>query len=326
MFLHNIIRRLVYSLLFVIEFILQPKLLAISKYSTIISLPTPFVISYVTVSENSNNCIVWNKQQNENIEHYCIYRNSTNFENNWNLVSIIDSNIDTVYNDVNTFSNIQAYKYKISAKDRCGNEYFSNQFFKTICLTLKKLPDSASISLNWNAYEGMNVLLYEIFRGLSINNMEFVDNVSSDKTTYSDQIVSQTNYYYRVVAIGYNSDTIYKKNFIRILKKNPDTLYIKSFSNFVNTVHDNVLLPYNNKYIQIIPNPLKIESIVRFLYDSSKKYYLKIFDILGSLVYNQELSSGEFLLDKQKFNSGIYIIQINDGEISYEDKLIVDIN
>jgi hypothetical protein len=295
----------------------------IDKYSVFVNQPNqirPPVIEWVTVSENSKNQIDWIKQVNDNIVYYNVYRNSTDLDTNWVLAGVVNYNSDDYLNDLNSYATIQSYRYRISAVDKCGNETFSNSIFRTIFLQIKP-PINGSNILDWNPYEGINVTSYRIYKGTTPFNLAVIDSVSSDLTTYTDQNVNLTNNYYQVEALGYELDSIsnhsIKANFARAISNQ-----IHSFSNIITHNFDTILNSLEIDSLQIFPNPLETESVVKFPYYPSQHYKLYIYDLIGNIISERSLTSGEFLIHRQDFNNGLYILKVS-GKKSIQIKLIV---
>ena len=304
-------------------FLLPCSIAAINKYTVLLQQPDmikPPVISWVTVNDSNKNHIVWKKQVNDNIVYYNVYRNSNNAGNEWELAGTVDYNSDTYLNDLNSYARIQSYKYKIAAVDKCGNEVFSNLIFRTICLKIKEIKDGG-VTIEWNPYEGINVIEYRIYRGIKPENMVVIDSLKPTILNYTDNKLLDTNYYYKVEAIGTEIDTLAQQINKPALMKAASN-YIKSESNTVSSRFDSIEYPINNESLHIYPNPLISESVIEFPYDASVNYQLIIYDLLGSVVYQQSVFSGEFLLKHRNIKDGLYLLQIK-GKYTLQKKLIV---
>lgn len=316
-------RNIFFLLLMVSILILPCNINAINKYTVLLQQPDlirPPVISWVTVNDSNKNHIVWKKQLNDNIVYYNVYRNSNNSDNEWDLAGTVDYNSDTYLNDLNSYARIQSYKYRIAAVDKCGNEVFSNLIFRTICLKIKEIKDG-SVTIEWNPYEGINVIEYRIYRGLKPENMVVIDSLKPTILNFTDNKLLDLNYYYKVEAIGTEIDTLTQQINTPSLMKAASNL-IKSESNTVSSRFDSIEYPINNESLHIYPNPLVSESVIEFPYDASVNYQLFIYDFLGRIVYYQTVLSGEFLLKHENLKDGMYFLQIK-GKIILQKKLLV---
>jgi len=304
-------------------FILPVELSGINKYTVVVHQPEivrPPIIKWVTVAENDKNQIVWKKQVNEAIVYYNVYRSSDNTQSTWELAGTVDYNSDTYLNDLNSYANVQSYKYRIAAVDKCGNETFSNTIFRTIYLQFKGTIDGSS-TIEWSPYEGMNVTVYRVYKGLTPDNLALIDSTVAMITTYTDHVNPLNNVYYRLEADGFVTDSIpqqvIRQGFVKAASNN-----IKSLSNIAASSYDSILNPFENESLHIYPNPMKAECVVQFPYDPVQHYQLVILDLLGNRVYQQPVLSDEFLINRGNLNEGLYILQIV-GKKSIQKKLIV---
>lgn len=295
----------------------------INKYTVVVHQPNPIkncVINWVTVSEDDKNQIAWQKQVNDNIVYYNVYRNSTDSDIVWELAGTVDYNSETYLNDLNSYARIQSYRYRIAAVDKCGNETYSNIIFRTIFLKFKEAIDG-TYTIEWNPYEGINVTAYRIYKGTTPFNLAVVDSTSSTTTNYTDKVLNSSNNYYQVEAVGYEYDSIpvqlIKPNYVKAVSNQ-----VKSVSNIISSNYDSILNPFENESLHIYPNPLEIASVVQFPYDPAQHYQLIILDMLGNIVYQQSVLSGEFLINQENLNAGLYILQIK-GKKSIQKKLII---
>lgn len=77
---------------------------------------------------------------------------------------------------------------------------------------------------------------------------------------------------------------------------------------------------YNNPFM-VYPNPAK-ESVNISLPDD-EIYSLKIFDLLGQMVYNKTPIQGKFELDVSTYEQGVYFVSMSDGKKTLNRQLII---
>lgn len=298
---------------------------AINKYVVTVIQPNPIktpVIKWVSVTGNNKNEIVWQKQVNDNIVYYNVYRNASDNENTWELAGTVDYKSETYLNDLNSFANVQSYKYKIAAVDKCGNETFSNTIVRSIYLSIKN--SEGLNTLQWTPYEGIQVNDYRVLKGTSPGNLIATDSIDATTTTYVDKNSTNDLTYYQIEALSLVEDsTSQQANKITQVKAISNN--VKSTSNIVSNTYDSILNPFENKNLIIYPNPLKTTSVVKFPFDSSQHYQLIILDLIGNIIKQTTVNSGEFLIYNENFAQGIYILKIV-GRNSIQQKLIVERN
>jgi len=318
----NNLRFLYIILIYVGTLIFPIQLSGVKKYKVFVQQPDlvkPPVIKWVTVNDYKKINIAWEKQVNDNIDYYKVYRSLENSESNWELAGSVDYHSDSYLNDLNSYASIQSYKYRISAVDKCGNETYSKTIFRTIYLHLKETIDGRH-TIEWNPYEGMNVTIYLIYNGSTSKNLSLIDSVGATRTSY-DINISQDITNYRVEARGFVLDTLSNQtNKMNIVNSTSD--YVYSFSNITTYNYDSILNHFDNENLQIYPNILKTESEIKFPFDPNQHYQLYIFDMLGNIVYKQSVLSGEFIIKNKNFKDGMYFLQIV-GKKRIQKKLIV---
>lgn len=302
-----------------------PSLGSINSYSVTVKQPDlikPPVMRWVSVDENDKNNIVWKKQINDAIDHYNVYRSSTIGGENWELAGTVDYNSETYLKDLNSFARVQAYKYRIGAVDKCGNEVFSNVIFKTIFLKFRDI-NTEKTEIEWNESEGLDVQKYYVYRGLRNERLTLMDSTSSTVSNYIDIHKDKLNYVYMVEAIGTDFDSVPQLASTKMNRIRQSLALIRSVSNKISNTYDSVFSQYSDSDLIIYPNPLTSKSVIKFPYFLSQHYELTIYDILGNKVYTQNIDSGEFFIYKNNLKAGMYLLRINCGSKSIQKRLIV---
>ncbi len=299
--------------LLVVNSLVLTELGAVNKYIVTFKHPNPVeepVIAQVnTLSENENQ-IIWGEQNNVNLQHYNVYRNSINEDIGWTLIGRVNYPDSSRFNDKNVYSNIQSYQYKVSAVDICADETFSSAV-KTLKLNLDKRNDGTYI-LNWNSSNDIKLRSYVILKGSSFNHLNSIDSLSETNPEYIDNQNATITQYYRITSNALLADSVL------VDKNKTNRIIIRS--NIVSTLGDNI--EDSDNTIKLYPNPLSSYSIVALPYNPVKPYIVSIFDFTGKRVYNQTVYSDEFLLDRGNMKEGVYIIQVAGNRV-YRKKIII---
>jgi len=296
---------------------------AINSYSLTVHQPTYITapnIEFVSISNNSFVQVSWQKQVSDKIEFYKVYRNSSEAELDWEYVGKMDYNSNNLLDDLNSLVNIQSYRYKISAVDKCGNEFYSNEIVKTIYLRARDSINGVKI-IEWNQYEGSNISNYRIYKGLTPFDLTIIDSTSHEISKYIDIDTITTDCYYQIEAIGYEDRVEEQAETVALRRSNQ--IIFNSFSNVVAIKYDSVLKLFTSNNLQIYPNPIKSASAIRFPFNQSKHYQMFLIDLTGKIVLKRNLNSGEFVLKRQNLKDGIYILRISSESESIQKKIIV---
>ncbi|MFH1321233.1 MAG: PKD domain-containing protein [Bacteroidota bacterium] len=155
-------------------------------------------ICLVTVdSATGRNIIVWEKLQVQGVQSYNIYKESTQ-AGLYYLIGNVP--VDSLSQFIDSLSNPlqQAWRYKISIMDSCGNESELSQAHKTMHLTIN-LGIGDNINLIWDHYQGFSFLTYYIHRYSTANGWEEIDSIASNLTSRTDFSPPAGNLFYQVV-------------------------------------------------------------------------------------------------------------------------------
>ena len=155
-------------------------------------------ICLVTVdSATGRNLVVWEKAQTQGVQSYNIYRESTQAGTYYSIGNVPVDNLSLF---VDTLSNPhqQAYRYKISVVDSCGNESGKSQEHKTIHLTINKGLGN-DINLIWDHYEGFVFYTYYIYRYSTSTGWLVIDSIASNLTSRTDPSPPPANLWYQIV-------------------------------------------------------------------------------------------------------------------------------
>jgi hypothetical protein len=277
---------------------------------------TPFnneEICLVTIdTETQKNLIIWERTPGKFTLTYNIYR-ETNIVDVYDLIGSSDFKNPGTFIDEDSDPTKQAYKYKISSVDTCGNESELSSFHTSLHLTIN-IGLNGSTNLIWSKYEGFNVQTYNIWRGSDLNSMSLIGSVSGSNYSYTDSDpLPGTNVYQVEVVSPYTC--------------NPDNLkatYSSSFSNpaFRYNVSINDLTSSNS--IDIYPNPFSESTTLKFRNQEGFQYKLYIMDLSGKICQIiDDIYSSEYVLEKRNLKEGFYLIELRGPDI-YRGKLIID--
>ncbi len=302
----------------------SPDLQAINSYVVTVIQPNPIktpVIKWVSVTGNNKNEIAWQKQVNDNIVYYNVYRNASDNENSWELAGTVDYKSETYLNDLNSYANVQSYKYKIAAVDKCGNETFSNTIVRSIYLTIKN--NDGLNALQWTPYEGIKVNNYRILKGSNPDALLAIDSLDANTTNYIDKNTTNELSYYQIEAFSFDEDSTTSQQVNKMTQVKAISNNVRSTSNIVSNTYDSILNPFENKNLIIYPNPLITTAVVKFPYDTTQHYQLIILDLLGNTIKQSVITSGEFLINNDNLSEGIYILKIVGNRNNIQKKLLV---
>ncbi|UPT65491.1 MAG: T9SS type A sorting domain-containing protein [Sphingobacteriales bacterium JAD_PAG50586_3] len=132
----------------------------------------------------------------------------------------------------------------------------------------------------------------------------------------------------RKIALVYNFATTQKK-MIKNLDKIQDaydnqTGVFKPANTANNSVIDPIRPPADRFEVNISPNPMKNEAIVRFDNPRNEEFILQVFDLSGKLIMAKAGITGtQVTVERGDMAPGMYIIELRSGSQRTTAKLVV---
>ncbi|MDQ3046360.1 MAG: FG-GAP-like repeat-containing protein [Bacteroidota bacterium] len=277
----------------------------------------------VTVDDNSQyNKVVWEKPVTTEIDSFRIYREVlSSFEH---IASVsydsLSEYVDSSYlplADPNTTN----HRYKIAVVDTCGNVSAISAHHRTVFLQANQGVGGV-VNLSWIPYDGATVDYYRILRDtLGSGAFVVLDSVPGSNTVFTDLLppVSVLNVSY-VLESNWSTSCNSTRATISTTRSN-----IKNHALVTIGVTENNMM--NNEII-IYPNPAS--EMFTLQYPAGfEKYNLQVFDALGQMVMQEQLSSDSQTgtLNKQfdvsHLNKGMYIVSVQTEYGSTFKRLVI---
>lgn len=288
-----------------------------SKTITVTTLnpPTPSICMATVDSLSQFNIIYWDKTPfaGGEVDTFVVYRDIAN--NNYAPIGKVPYDSLSQFTDTvrsryaaNGDPNASSWRYKISAIDSCGNEGAKSPYHQTVFI------QNTGGNFSWNQYliEGQITPVPALSNYLflrdntSTGNYLTIQTLSASSTAYTDgqYTIYQATGAWRV-----------KTNWAISCEPTRGTI-ITTRSNIKTSAITTSVANNTMDQMQISPNPAS-EAITIQCPGGYKKLNLQVFDALGQLVYNEQLSgdgSSKAILTKQldvsTFKKGIYIVNI----------------
>jgi hypothetical protein len=265
-------------------------------------------ICMVTVNENHKNLVVWQKPDNDAIDSFVIYRESTYQTNVFDLIGKVANSEQSVFVDENSNSLIQGNRYKITARDICGFETPQSASHKTMHLTINR-GQGNSWNLIWDAYEGFNVSSYKIYRGSSQTALEQVGSTAGGFNTFTDFTAPEGDIFYQVEVLApYSCNTL------------KSTTYSSSRSNIASNTAISVPSAFTINSPGIYPVPVKDDLSFKINFNEPADAYIYASD--GRLVLALKQITLKQKIDVRKLSRGMYLLHLNNCKGNYFGKFI----
>ncbi|MBR4218902.1 MAG: C10 family peptidase [Bacteroidales bacterium] len=162
--------------------------------------------------ENGHNVVVWNAMADPDVKKYKLYRENDK-ANVYEPLAVVDVNPETAiytYEDVTADPSVRAYRYKMTAMDECDGETALSELHKTLHLTINKGLGN-SWNLIWTPYEGFEFESYRLYRGTANNNLQLIQTMPSNLTSFTDQNPGDGALFYQIEVVLPESAPVHTK-------------------------------------------------------------------------------------------------------------------
>lgn len=153
------------------------------------------VITLVTVDENAHNIINFSADQSffTNVR----ILKETNVLNQFAEVAVVPTT-QGAYIDTQSDASQKADRYRVQGVLEGGGYTAESAIHKTVHATINRGVQEGTYNLIWNAYEGADVVTYNILRGSSASELTQIASVAASATSYTDQAPVDAEPYYVV--------------------------------------------------------------------------------------------------------------------------------
>nr|WP_294859225.1 T9SS type A sorting domain-containing protein [uncultured Fluviicola sp.] len=264
------------------------------------TLPDPIEICLVTVDSTTNtNLVVWTKPITTGIDHFNIYRETSQAGFYQIVGSVLYSN-ESIYNDLVASPNVRSWRYKISSVDDCGNESELSASHKTIHLVISHGLGN-DINLFWDSYEGFTYPNFVLRRHTDAAGWTTLATMPINLFTYTDQPSTTDGLFYEVTvdAPSLCSSTKMAQDF-NTTRSNRD--------NRLSTAQPNSVSELLDQAVNIYPNPAN--TVLNVDNSSSQLIEARILDQAGRVISSTTLVPGQTKIDCGKLAMGMYSIEL----------------
>ena len=243
------------------------------------------------------------------IDSMLIYREGRR-ANQYVLIGSQSAKEGFTFTDKTAYPSQQEYRYKIALKDLCGNVSQQSALHKTIYLSMNKGASESIWNLVWTPYIGLyEIATYDIYRGTNPDNMEYLNSVSGNSTSFTDfNAPTGKNIYYQIKIAD-----------VKCSENDTDTEIRSNIMNF-NIITGMVGGEEVASQIEVFPNPNQGNFTVNVTNASGD---LKIINVLGEIVRVEKLEEMNTKLDITGLATGVYLIEMNSGKTQSRKKVIV---
>ena len=272
---------------------------------------TQIPICMVT-NQNNHNLVIWENINNTYVNKYKIYKQSK-LNSNYILVHEQSKKVNSTWLDTN--SNNQIERYKLSILDACGRETMLSENHTTILLS-SNLGSNSTVNLAWNPYEGFSYKNFEIWRSTDGVSFNLLSTVANNTYAFIDNNPPATGYY-QIRIVNPTACNPSVRGIHSVISNTVD-----KNGKIINVVglEDNLT---NSNTFRIFPNPNLGVFIIENVQPNT---IFSLFDLTGHKVYEQisTNTSLEVTLG-QEVKKGIYFLQVTlQGNLVGSEKIVIE--
>ena len=310
-----------------------------NSYATTVTvpvIPAPDLCMVTVDSGSVNNLIIWDKTPYGSlVDSFIVYREtSTNIYKQIGAVhrdslSLFKDTVRTKYAPNTGDPNQGTYRYKLQIRDTCGNYGPLGKYHNTIFVLYNGSGQffwTQKYEIEPNVNPVSNYVL--ICDSINTNDWFPITSVAGTQSTVSDNVFATNttkypNANWRVKTIWGISCTPYAKTAYSTTKSNIKTS--ASLSSSSGTKEE-----YLEKEMKMFPNPAGKELNIQYP-SGYKNYHLIIYNVLGDVVYDENISgtsTGNIKntkqLDISRFSTGMYTVSLQTESAKVFKKLVVE--
>ncbi len=274
-----------------------------------VKLPTPQQICVVTVdTATTTNVVIWEKNGEENISHYNIYRENTQAGHFMLIDTVQFSNVSN-FNDVIASPEIRSWRYRISPVNICGVEGPRSIAHKTLHMN-SIITQANGTQILWDDYEGpADISNYVVWRFSSQNGWEDLSPaVSIGTSSFTDlSAAGLTNTDYFVETILTTRCSAQKVNDFNSSRSNRER---GSFSVGEGTGASNNSIIEINDLFKLFPNPANEWILINSL-STVESATFELINIHGLVISTHAFDGTSVKIDLSELPIGYYFIRIS---------------
>lgn len=275
--------------------------------------PSICIVTVDTVT--TTNLIVWEKPITTAIDHYRIYR-ETSQAGHYQLIDTVHYSNISVFNDVVASPKTKSWRYKISAVNACGDESALSSSHKTIHLITQDLG-LGEFKVTWDNYEGFLFNNYDLYRHTNLTGWQLVlDDVPFLALPYTFDVPPTTDGldYMIVIDPGFQcTATFGKAQDYNSSRSNKAKGAFNPGSGTGDPNNNIVEFESETMSVSIYPNPSSgIFNVNMNFTNVNSQATLTVTDVSGKMILQQEVANGMNVMNLENVNAGIYFVSIRD--------------
>ncbi len=278
------------------------------------ALPEAVEICLVTVDTLLNtNLVVWEKPVSSTIDHFNIYRETSQAGVYQLAGSVPYANLST-YTDPVASPSVRSWRYKISSVDGCGIESELSDNHKTVHLVISHGLGS-TYNLIWDSYEGFNYTQFKIYRHTDVNDWELLSTMPTNLFSYTDNNPPSENELEYLVTIDAPDDCSATKSAqdFNTTRSNKDRAALEGIGSGIEELLD----------AQTVIYPSPGNGSINISNASKEIFSARLLDHTGRVIEEFIVKKGIESFDFSGLSAGMYTIALSQNDVTVNKRFVI---
>lgn len=262
-------------------------------------------------SVQQKNVVIWDKQDNNQIDHFNIYREGSVI-NQFDSIGWVAETAPALFVDMSVNPNTKSYKYLVRPVNADGSFPQNSYTGSHTTMHMQASPGLfGEVNLSWNAYAGFDYQTFYLYRGTSVSSMQVIDSIASNSYSYTDYTPPAGLNFYRVAVrnpYGCQPDS--------------STVVFESRSNSAYAVVT-AISDLQAQQLKLYPNPAKDFTVL----DYNLLTEIKQFELINSIGNKVSLFEGnaqhKITINTSNLSKGVYYLSAKTDKGLLRKKLVV---
>lgn len=262
-------------------------------------------------SVQQKNVVIWDKQDNNQIDHFNIYREGSVI-NQFDSIGWVAETAPALFVDMSVNPNTKSYKYLVRPVNADGSFPQNSYTGSHTTMHMQASPGLfGEVNLSWNAYAGFDYQTFYLYRGTSVGSMQVIDSIASNSYTYTDYTPPAGLNFYRVAVrnpYGCQPDS---STIIFETRSNPAYAVVTATNDL------------QAQQLKLYPNPAKDFTVL----DYNLLPEIKQFELINSIGNTVNIFEGnaqhKITINTSHLSKGVYYLSAKTDKGLLRKKLVV---
>ncbi len=262
-------------------------------------------------SVQQKNVVLWDKQDNHQIDHFNIYREGSVI-GQFDSIGWVPETAPALFVDMGVNPNTKSYKYLVRPVNADGTFPIKSSTGSHTTMHMQASPGLfGEVNLSWNAYAGFDYQTFYLYRGTSLSALQVIDSIASNSFTYTDYTPPAGLNFYRVAVrnpYGCHPDS---STIVFESRSNPAYAVVTAISDL------------QAQQLKLYPNPAKDFTVLDYNLLPEIKHFELINSIGNTINTFEGNAQHKITINTTNLSKGVYYLSAKTDKGLLRKKLVV---